>query len=299
MLVVGWRPLAPKREAEIDTPTDIAFVPQHGSLTAKLARQILDHVREEGLPPGTRLPERRLAELLGVSRNPIRAALLSLAQGGLLSASKGAGYAVTDATLASDLLAFDGAEQDPEERAYQAIAEDRLSGNLPERISESEMMRRYQLSKAQLARILRRMDSEGWAERRLGHGWQFRPVLTAPETYFESFRLRILLEPAGILEPTFRLNGPALEVCREEQLALVAGRAAEVSAADLFDANVRLHEAIAACSGNTFFFVDRSHAVERCQQHLTLIDLLLRGDRDSASSLMRFHLTVISGEKAR
>ncbi|WP_265548320.1 GntR family transcriptional regulator [Roseomonas mucosa] len=285
-------------------------------MAPRLASQILDHIREEALPPGTRLTERRLAELLRVSRNPVRSALQLLAQRGMVSGAQGEGYAVTDAALRAEASSYNPDAVDQEEQTYLSIAEDRLSGQLPDRISESEMMRRYELTRAQLARLLRRIDSEGWAARLPGHGWEFTPVLTARETYYESFRFRVLVEPAGILEPTFKLDRASLEACRQEQDALVAGRAAEVSPAQLFDANVRVHEAIAACSGNTFFLdslrrinrlrrlveyrkiVDRTNAVERCKQHVIILDLLLQGDQDSAASLMRFHITQISGQKS-
>lgn len=294
----------------------VSQIGSNGTLAVRLASQIVDYIRLEGLAAGARLPERRLAEHLRVSRNPVRSALQLLAGHGLVSGEKGGGYVVLEAAHSQDVPRGEEDAAVAEEQAYLAIAEDRLNGKLGDRISENEMQRRYQLSRAQLSRILRRMDGEGWAARLPGHGWEFRPILTSPHSYYESFRFRILVEPAGILEPTFQLNRQALEICRQEQQELAAGKAAHVPPGHLFDANVRLHETIAACSGNTFFLeglqrinrlrrlveyrkiVDRSLALERCRQHVTIVDLLLKGDRDSASSYMRFHLGRISDEKA-
>lgn len=52
------------------------------------------------LPPGERLVEVALVELLGVSRTPIRAALVKLSEEGLLEQLPGGGYLVREFTLA-------------------------------------------------------------------------------------------------------------------------------------------------------------------------------------------------------
>jgi DNA-binding GntR family transcriptional regulator len=118
----------------------------------------------------------------------------------------------------------------------------------------------------------------------------------------------LLIESAGILEPTFRLDEAALLRCRAEQEALMNGGVRTASPAVLFDANSRLHETIAACSGNAFIVdglrrldrlrrlmeyrkaVDRDQAERRCREHLTLIDLLLTDQREAAADFLKLHL---------
>ncbi|KAF1019570.1 MAG: hypothetical protein GAK30_03031 [Paracidovorax wautersii] len=139
--------------------------------------------------------------------------------------------------------------------------------------------------------------------------------MTSPAAYAQSYRFRVLIEPAGILEPTFRLDVNRIRVCREEQQALVDGAVYEVSPAQIFDANTRLHETIASCSGNAFILdslrrlnrirrlmeyrkaVDRDQALRRCKEHLTLVDLLLDGQLEQASDFMRVHLRDAAREK--
>jgi DNA-binding GntR family transcriptional regulator len=286
------------------------------SLQMRLASQIVDYIRTEELAPGTRLPERLLAERLRVSRSPIRGALQVLAGMDVVDNLNGAGFVVRKGghELKSSVLSSPVEADD--EKIYFTIAEDRLAGRLPDRISESEMIRRYDLSRTQLANILRRIANEGWAERLPGHGWEFRPMLTSTEAYIQSFRLRILIEPAGILEPTFKLNRPALEQCRLQQQALLDGDIFKVSPAQLFETNSQLHETILACSNNIFFIdalqrlnklrrlaeyrkiIDRAKVVPRCREHVTIIDLLLEDKRQEASDLMRRHLSVILDEKS-
>ena len=44
-------------------------------LTRQVAANLVDYIRDEQIPPGTRLVERTLAEQLRVSRSPVRSAM--------------------------------------------------------------------------------------------------------------------------------------------------------------------------------------------------------------------------------
>lgn len=282
-----------------------------------LAGRIERWIAEERLGEGTPLPERSLADRFKVSRTPIRDALLRLAEQGTVALREEGGYAVkTPPDL--QVLSAPGIEvrNDREEQDYLRIAEDRLAGELPERVTENELMRRYGLTRAALASVLQRIINEGWIERLPGKGWQFLPVLSTSNAYNQGFRLRILLEPAAILEPDFQLDEVAMRRCRDEQQALVDGAVEWASPAQLFDANAHLHEVIARCSGNVFIVdglkrvnrlrrlmeykkdVDRAASAMRCREHLTLIDLLLTGQREAAADFMRLHLRDAAREKA-
>ncbi|MFM0203663.1 GntR family transcriptional regulator [Paraburkholderia fungorum] len=279
------------------------------ALADVLAANIHQHIANTRIAAGTRLPERALAEQFKVSRSPVREALKRLAAQAVVTALPDGGYAVAEEVLPPGAVATSEPESGgADEPTYLAIAEDRLAGNLPDRVTENELMRRYGVTRAQLNAILRRMAQEGWIERRPGHGWMFQPVLTSAETYRQGYRYRLLIESAGILEPTFRLDQAALLRCREEQEALVSGGVRTASPAALFDANSRLHETIAACSGNAFIVdglrrldrlrrlmeyrkaVDRDQAERRCREHLTLIDLLLTDQREAAADFLKLHL---------
>jgi DNA-binding GntR family transcriptional regulator len=279
------------------------------ALADVLATNIHQHITQSGMLPGTRLPERILAERFNVSRSPVREALKRLAAQAVVASHPEGGYAVAEGVEpVSEAEVTDVENADASERTYLAIAEDRLAGRLEDRVTENELMRRYGITRAQLNAVLRRMVQEGWIERRPGHGWQFQSVLTSSETYRQGYRYRLLIEAAGILEPTFALDREALLRCRAEQEVLANGGARTASPAGLFDANSRLHETIAACSGNVFILdglrrldrlrrlmeyrkaVDRDQAERRCREHLTLIDLLLSGQREAAADFMKLHL---------
>ncbi len=284
-------------------------------LGEQLAGKIEQLIADEALEPGTALVERVLAERLMVSRSPVREALRLLAERGTVGPRPEGGYVVQNRPQVLPFaLGFES--EPPEEATYLRIGEDRLAGVLPERVTESDLMRRYGLTKVQLATLLRRIVNEGWIERLPGHGWQFLPILTSGETYDQAYRFRILIESAALNEPRFRVDEAALRKCLAEQQALIDGAVEWASPAQLFDANTRLHETIASFSGNVFIVeslkrinrlrrlmeyrkaVDREAAARRCREHKTLIELLLSGQREAAADFIRLHLRDAAREKA-
>jgi DNA-binding GntR family transcriptional regulator len=283
------------------------------ALAEELAGRIAEHIRFQRLAAGTRLPERMLAELFNVSRSPIRRALQVLETRRVVRRERRNGY----------VIAIDAAKARPshepaigrDEALYLKIADDHLCGRVPAKVSENALMRTYRLRRGEIVRLLRRAAEEGWAERLPGHGWAFLPVLATPEAYAQSYRFRILIEPAGILEPGFALDRPALLRCRDHQQALVDGEGLLLSPAALFAAGSRFHELLIGFSGNPFLIdalqrinnvrrlieykkiVDRARWLARCREHIELIDILLQGDRATAADFLRRHLE--AGSKAK
>ncbi|MFC4275128.1 GntR family transcriptional regulator [Achromobacter aloeverae] len=283
------------------------------TLQSQLAADILLRINAQALPVGARLSERSLAEALRVSRSPVRTALRQLADRALIDPHPEGGYVVGKAALKIKPAEVMGGA--PDEAVYLRIAQERLDGLLPSRVSENELMRRYGVTRGQLGDILRRISNEGWIERLPGHGWEFSEAMTSPAAYAQAYRYRVLVEPACILEPGFKVDAVRLRQCRLEQEALIKGEIDTVSPAQIFDANTRLHETIASCSGNAFILdslrrinrvrrlmeyrkaVDRKQALRRCEEHLVLIDLLLANKLARASEMMEKHLKSASREK--
>lgn len=280
-------------------------------LTRHLAARIVDHIREERLPCGARLVERALAEQLRVSRSPVRGALKLLADDGVVVPAPSGGYEVRQA---GEQLTLPGPDEGDDD-VYFRIAGDRLDGELPEKVTESALARRYDLAPAQLSQLLRRITAEGWIERLPGYGWEFQPALTSLQSYEDSYRFRLALEPAAILEPGFVLDRDAVEEAKAQQQRLVDGDIWSVSNATLFDLNSHFHETVMECSHNTFFIdglkrvdtlrrlieyrqsLGRERAIIRCREHVELAVLLLDGNQEDAAAFMRRHLSTVSGEK--
>ncbi|MCR0982661.1 GntR family transcriptional regulator [Roseomonas populi] len=279
-----------------------------GRVVTEATAAIAALVAEGTLKPGDRLLAQRLADRLGISRFPIGQAMRILAERGLLTADPGRGFSVaTDGPCHAASFRAERGGGDLAS-AYFRIAEDRLSGALPEHISEQAMRDRYGLGRGQLAQLLNRMAGEGWAERRPGYGWRFSAVLTTPAALEQSYRLRLAIEPASLLEPGYRLDGNLLRQCREVELRMLDGEIETASADTLYERGVRFHEAIVGASGNPFFLdtlkrvnrirrllvyrslADRSRYRQQAAEHLELLATLERGAQAEAAALLRAHL---------
>ena len=282
-----------------------------------LAHRIAEYIRAEQLPPGSRLSGRKLAARFRVSRSPIERALQLLEQHQVVSASgQPRGYAIGSAAAAASLQDLGAEPESEDERLYLRLADDHTTGRLPERASESELIRRYGVSRATIVRVLLRAAAEGWTERLPGRGWIFIPLLTSELTYEQICRYRIVVEPAAMLEPTFVLNRRAIEACHAEQVVLFEGAGSDFSPVEVFESGSRFHQVVLDCSRNPFFINGLAQVnkvrrlveyrktlasrnwLERCREHARIAELLLNDAREEASALMRKHLEEGAWEKS-
>jgi DNA-binding GntR family transcriptional regulator len=276
-----------------------------------IATQIVELIKNEGLKTGAHLPAQMLADRLRVSRSPVNEALALLHEKGVLTREKNRGFFVAKPVVASLSNVVDElglAETDIVTSVYFQIADDRLKGVLPDEFSEQMIRTRYGLTNAQLAAVLSRISQEGWAERKPGYGWEFSSMLTTPDSLLKSYRLRLALEPAALLEPGYRLEKKVLERCRDVEKHLLAGGIETDTADQLHERGVRFHESLVEASGNSFFIdtikrvnrvrrllsyrsmQHRERYVEHAKQHLHLLELLEHEKNDDASEAMREHL---------
>jgi DNA-binding GntR family transcriptional regulator len=276
-----------------------------------IATQILELIRNEGLETGAHLPAQMLADRLRVSRSPVNEALALLHEKGVLTREKNRGFFLARPVVEplSDVVSELGlAETSILTSVYFQIADDRLKGVLPGVVSEQMIRTRYGLTSAQLTAVLNRIAQEGWAERKPGYGWEFSPMLTTPDSLLKSYRLRLALEPAALLEPGYRLERKVLERCREVEKHLLAGGIETDTADQLHERGVRFHESLVEASGNSFFIdtirrvnrvrrlisyrsmQHRERYVEHAKQHLRVLELLERERNEEASEELRQHL---------
>lgn len=276
-------------------------------LIPTLAARILESLRREDYPVGHRLKELELCELLGVSRSPVRKALQLLETTGAVRSIPNRGFQVAQAAAHIERVALP-VDPSAEEQAYLRIANDRINGLLPEEVAEADLMGRYGLARLQVQRILHRMAREHMVDRKPGRGWLFRPLMTDADSHRESYRFRMIIEPAALMEPGYRVDVDELEKCRREQQDLLQGGIERATHEQLYMAGVHLHETLVAGANNRFLLdslrtinqqrriveygtrLDRSRLHRQCEEHLQLIDLLLRGERMEAAHFLREHL---------
>ena len=280
---------------------------QRASRANQVAGEILSLAQREGLEPGARLVEQRLAHALGVSRGPVRAGLKALESAGLITGARNRGYVLTQSPTSrparTALAAADAGEQ-----IYQKIADDRFNGRLPSVVTEAEFMRRYDLPRSELLRLLDRIAGEGWLARTPGYGWRFAETLSSPEAYGQTLAFRAVIEPAALSEPGYRLEPDVVHRLRAQQCHMRDRGLETVTIAEIFRFGCAFHEEIIRGAGNPFYvdalkrvnairrlfayhtFADRDGMLRHIREHLRLLDLIADGRMADAAALMRRHL---------
>ena len=279
-----------------------------GQSSFHLANQLLDVIRDAKLEPGHHLREQQLANLIGVSRTPIRSALNLLAKRGIVETRKNHGYFLREPF---DLLHRIEIEipSTTNENLYQRLVRDRLANVVPNSMTQSEIARRYGIDRIALTRTLSRLAEDGLIAKNKGHGWTFLPTLDSLVALRGSYEFRVTLEPACFLLPTFRPDLAAIERMRLQHLYLISHPdIASVSSAQLFETDAAFHEMCAEFCGNAFFvqaiqhqnrlrrllefgsYFDSRRVQDWCREHLAIIESIATGDLSQASAKMRLHL---------
>jgi DNA-binding GntR family transcriptional regulator len=281
--------------------------PSHQS-RFRLANQILDVIREARLEPGHHLREQQLADLIGISRTPIRAALDLLAERDIVEARKNYGFFLRQPFDSLHRIEIE-VPSTVDEELYQRLVRDRLENIIPNSMTQSEIARRYDVDRVALTRTLSRLAEDGLIARNKGHGWTFQPTLDSLVSLRDSYEFRLTLEPSCFLLPTFKPNAAAIERMRLQHLYFISHPdIASASATQLFETDAAFHEMCAEFSGNAFFLqaIQHQNRLRRlfefgtytnsrrvrdwCREHLDIIEAVAKGDFKQASVAMRMHL---------
>lgn len=281
------------------------------ALDTSIPGRIVELIHTEDWPVGKHLPAQKLADLLRVSRSPINEALHLLHEKGLVERQPNRGYFVAqriEAPVHRVLHALGLAMTATPEDLYFRIADDRLRGALPDEFTEALLRKTYSATQGEVDTVLGRIASEGWAEKKPGYGWAFSPMLTTPDSLLQSYRMRLALEPAALLEPGYRLERTVIERLRAVERHLLEGGIETGTTLELHNRGVRFHEALVEASGNAFFIdtirrvnrvrrllsyrsmQDRARYPEHARQHLRLLELLEKQRNEEAADAMRRHL---------
>jgi DNA-binding GntR family transcriptional regulator len=284
-------------------------------LHREILKDILRLGREEAWQPDTAVAEKPLAERLGVSRTPVRRALIALADQGLLRRQPGKGFILNRKIDHRDAGSVTQADGLPDE-LYRRILADRISGRLANEISESELITRYSVGRGNLRKALQRLSGEGIIHRQRGHGWRFGESLDSPRAILESYAFREAVETAALQQPDYTIELAELDCLRAAHEQMVKESASDVSPETWFRVNTSFHETLASWSDNRFFLqavkrqnalrqmhqfadfaqLNRSQIVRSCREHLAILEALTADDRATAVKLLRDHLRGAAAE---
>jgi DNA-binding GntR family transcriptional regulator len=188
------------------------------------------------------------------------------------------------------------------------ICHDRNLNLLGDDVTETEIMRRYDISRSETNRLLEKLAAVGVVERKLGYGWRFLDSLKDSQARLEAYRFRLLIEPQGMLQPSFVLPADWAAEIRERHHKIMKSEWHAGSSVAFFEMNAAFHLGLAAASGNRYILdaVNRQNHLRRllnydwhhgrsrvetvCREHLEMLDRLEAGDNQIASLLMYRHI---------
>lgn len=281
------------------------------ALQTDLVRQILAWLDRTEVAVGTPLREVALANTFGVSRTPVRSALLMLEKLGYVSSSPRRGFVLARAVDADQAL-DDALPRSTLDELQETVISDRASGKLPAEVSEAELIARYGQSRGVIRRVMMRLSDDGIAQRLSGHGWGFAEALDSMAAIRDSYHFRMVIECGAMREPGFRPDPVELRRLRDAHAQVLEGTDAKLDSRAWFAINSRFHEAIATWSGNRFF-VEASRrqtalrrlseyrafpniardGVERSSaEHLAILDAIAAGDYAWGATLLQRHLEI-------
>lgn len=277
-------------------------------LHTELAGHILHLLKEQGADAGYHLVELDLCRQFGVSRTPVRGALNLLAAQGVVEARANRGFALCGPVEAVPELDTRNLEDEEDKQLFVAIASARNSGELPADCTQQEVMRMFDVKLATVGRVLRRLSELGLVERKPGNGWSFIASINSETAQAESYALRQVIEPAGLLLPGFELDREWVRACRARHMVFGRKPWRSTLAVEFYEMNAEFHAQLARCSGNrylldailrqnqvrSFLNYEWPYGVERVrasvEEHLGILDALDAGRNQHAANLMHLHL---------
>jgi DNA-binding GntR family transcriptional regulator len=271
-----------------------------------LAKEILRYVRQNRLARDGHLREMVLAEHFGVSRTVVRTALRFLESYGIVESRRNRGFFLRKSweEIVAEPLAPPPTLEDS---LYRAIVRDRVTGKLPARITQVALADRYRIDRGVLLRILGRMADEAIVTKNKGHGWTFLEAIDSDVAVRNSYDFRRVIEPHGILLPSFHVDLLELERIRDTHVVLLK-EADDVPEVRLYEVDVDFHETIASFTNNVFFlqavqqhnrlrrlleysgYMNRERVALWIKEHLSIIKDLRMGKIRQASTRMASHL---------
>ena len=290
-------------------PAEIMVGPAPGAGStayATIAAQLRKSIQAEVLPTGTVLLEGPLASLFGSSRSPVKRALASLEEEGLLSRFDGRGLLVGKTAtpqrlkITSDMLLLDDEGINAKSFAWQPYYYDfereiilrSVFGRA--RVNELALARHLDLSRTVAHDLLIHAREVGIVYKDDGSRWWIVPL---DEARFENlYELRILLEPVAMTSAIGRIPNERLDEI-EARLHRVQDQFPAVTGADLDMLESDLHIDCIGYGRNPEIIeaLKRSHCILVAGKHIQLA----LGSDARVDPFMEEHLEIVAALRAQ
>ncbi|MGE8498785.1 MAG: GntR family transcriptional regulator [Pseudomonas sp.] len=276
------------------------------------------------LKKGTLLLEGPLAELFGVSRSPVRQALVNLHENRLICTFDGRGYLVGAAPGevlrrkldASDFDLSEGSAEPPRKTeswkaVYDRIERDLLHQSLfgTYRVNELELSRHYAISRTVSSQVLTRLSLMGLVERDERSRWQLGQW--DEERLGELYEVRRRLEPYVLVRAAAFIQ-PEQVVGYIDRLHQAMARYPDMDSSQFDDLESDLHiETLGRCPNRQMLqILRRTHALLLSgkhilldksyfpdeepffREHLSIFENLQAGRADLAAQCLEEHLVI-------
>ncbi|WP_144223127.1 GntR family transcriptional regulator [Mesorhizobium amorphae] len=251
-----------------------------------------------GIQVGERINEAEIASVLGVSRTPVRQALMQLQREGIVSYEPNRGFRLVEAVQRD-------AEQAGALSLDEKVMRDMALGLLDGVISERALLGRYGATQGALTSTLRRLMRDQLAEPSPGRGWIFADVGAA--ALEDGYRLRQIIEPAAILSDRYQVDEAALEALDGEHLRAIEAMET-MDSRRLFELDAKFHLMVAQGTGsaslvaaiarqnnirrvNEYLGFGRAERIRQSMvEHRGIMAALRAAEYQVAAALMRMHL---------
>lgn len=269
-------------------------------LQRALFNRVVAKLKAEQAKVDDSLNESSLAQEFEVSRSPMRAVLGYMSSLGITKAVPYKGFVLQVDAATIDIGESSQSEREREEKLYLRLLMDLFFNELGSAFSENDLQQKYNASRGEIQAVLRLLENDGILRRSPGYKWQLDGVLNTLERHTESYRCRLIFEPACLLEPSWETDLAKFEHCRDRHIQAIASPHA-VTASQLFDLSADFHELVALCSGNRFLLSNmqqhnrmrkatdlvsmhiQSSVQKSCQRRLDIIELILQNDTAKAA----------------
>ena len=265
-----------------------------------LLLSLIDKLRANKIKKGSILNESIIAEYFHVSRTPLRKVLEYLSRENICEKIPNKGFILL--IDSEDIESFEAynTQKSNQELLYLKLLMDIFLNKIGPSFSENEIQKRYSVTKNEARSTLKLMENDEICSRSPGYKWQLNGVFNTLERHSESYRCRIVFEPAGLLEPTWNLKREKLEACRDKHIKAIS-HPESIDAIQLYNLSAEFHELLAECSGNRFFLNNmqkhnrlrkaadlismyfKSSVRRSCQRRLDILELVLTHDNKAAS----------------